>query len=114
MEEFFNILFHPFAFLIYGLASHFGRKVLASVTHDTGNLPRVSDYWKDWQNRIKSIMSLTGALVGYGLYAYFPDYDQMAPDIQRIVCSTAFGIGYLADNIADALGEKVMNRVKET
>ena len=109
----FDALFHPFAFLIYGLMTHFGRKIVAALTHDAKNLPKLSDYWKSWHNRIKTMMSLIGGLVGYGLYAHFPDYAQMAPDIQKIVCSTAFGIGYLSDNIADAIGDKAMNRIKE-
>ena len=109
----FDALFHPFAFLLYGLMTHFGRKIVAALTHDAKNLPKLSDYWKSWHNRIKTMMSLIGGLVGYGLYAHFPDYAQMAPDIQKIVCSTAFGIGYLSDNIADAIGDKAINRIRE-
>ena len=93
--------------------THFGRKIVAALTHDAKNLPRLKDYWKSWHNRIKTMMSLIGGLVGYGLYAHFPDYAQMAPDIQKIVCSTAFGIGYLSDNIADAIGDKAINRIRE-
>ena len=112
IDEIFDALFHPFAFLIYGLLTHFGRKIIASITHDTENRPHVKDYWKSWHNRIKTGVSTVGALAGYGLYAHFPDYASMAPDIQKVVCGTAFGIGYMADNIADAIGDKAINKIK--
>lgn len=112
IDQIFQAIFHPFAFMIYGLLTHFGRKILAAATHDTANKPKIKDYWKNWHNRIKTGLSATGALVGYGLYAHFPDYVNMAPEIQRVVCGTAFGLGYMADNIADALGDKAINRIK--
>ena len=112
IDQIFDALFHPFAFMVYGLMTHYGRKVLAAYTHDAKNLPKLKDYWKSWHNRIKTGLSAMGALVGYGLYAHFPEYGDMNPEIQRVVCGTAFGIGYMADNIADAIGDKTMSKIK--
>lgn len=105
-----DCLFHPFAMLGYGLITHFGRKVLAASTHGTDNLPSITDYWK--KNPLNSLLSLIGAIVGYALFAHFPDFDKMAPDIQSVVRSTAFGIGFMADNIADAVGQKALRKVQ--
>jgi len=106
----FMVLFHPFAFLLYGLMTHFGRKIMAAHTHDTDNLPELTDYWK--KNRINSLLTMIGAVVGYGLMAHFPDFDQMAPEIQNVVRGTAFGIGYMADNIADSIGQKALRKIQ--
>ncbi len=106
---FLDILFHPFAMLFFGLVTHFGRRVLAAATHGTGNLPSVTDYWK--KNPLNSLLSVIGAIVGYALFAHFPDFDKMAPDIQSVVRSTAFGIGFMADNIADAIGQRALKKV---
>ena len=110
MDAIFNILFHPFAMLLFGLMTHFGRKLLAATTHGTDTTPCITDYWKKYP--INSALSLLGAIVGYALFAHFPDFDNLAPDIQGVVRSTAFGIGFMADNIADALGEKALGKVK--
>lgn len=110
MDQIFNILFHPFAMLLFGLMTHFGRKVLAASTHGTENLPSVTDYWK--KNPLNSLLSIIGAIVGYALFAHFPDFEKMAPDIQGVVRSTAFGIGFMADNIADAIGQKALRKVQ--
>lgn len=109
-DQIFNILFHPFAMLLFGLMTHFGRKVLAASTHGTDNLPSITDYWK--KNCLTSFLTLIGAMVGYGLMAHFPDFDKMAPEIQNVVRGTAFGIGFMADNIADAIGQKAMRKVQ--
>ena len=114
IDTIFNAMFHPFAFLLYGLMTHFGRKIVAALTHDAKNMPKLKDYWKSWHNRIKTVLSMVGGLVGYGLYAHFPDYYSMAPEIQRVVCGTAFGIGFMADNIADAIGDKTVNKIRST
>lgn len=101
---------HPFIMLLMGLLTHFGRKMLAAAAHGTATPPCFSDYWR--KQPIQSALAVIGALVGYSLFAYFPDFDKMAPDIQGIVRSTAFGVGYMADNIADAVGEKAFNKIK--
>lgn len=106
----FGVLFHPLAFLLYGLITHFGRKVMAAATYGTENLPVISDYWR--KNRINSILSIIGSIVGYGVFAHFPDFDKMAPDIQTVVRSLAFTIGFMADNMADAVGRKGMNKIE--
>ncbi|MCR4319751.1 MAG: hypothetical protein NUV74_05370 [Candidatus Brocadiaceae bacterium] len=109
-NDFFYILFHPFAMLGFGLITHFGRRVLAASTHGTENLPSITDYWK--KNPLNSLLSIVGAIVGYALFVHFPDFDKMAPDIQNVVRSTAFGVGFLADNIADAVGQRVTDKIK--
>jgi hypothetical protein len=110
VDTVFTVLFHPFTFLLYGLITHFGRKILAAKTHDTDNLPSLTDYWK--KNRLNSLLTLIGAMVGYGLMAHFPDFDQMGQEIQNVVRGTAFGIGYMADSMADAVGQKALRKVQ--
>lgn len=104
------LITHPFALVIMGLLAHFLRKVLASISHGTDNRPCLTDYWK--KNPIQSSISVLGALAGYAMFAHFPDFSLMAPDVQNVVRVTAFGIGYMADSVVDAVGEKAVNRVK--
>jgi len=50
---------------------------------------------------MQTIVSLTGALAGFGaLYG--------SPELTKL---TAFGIGYMADNLADAVGEQTLKKV---
>ena len=110
IDQFLNVISHPFVLLFFGLFTHFGRKILAAASHGSGNYPSFTDYWK--KNPIQSILSMMGAMVGYVLFAHFPDFDKMAPDIQNVVRTTAFSMGYMADNIADAVGDKAINKIK--
>lgn len=83
-----------------GMATHFGRKVLASMAHGAKKRPCVTDYWKS--HRIQSALALVGAYTGF-LVLYG------TPEMTRVV---AFGLGYMADNIADAIGERAVNKLR--
>lgn len=110
IDAFTQIIAHPFVLMLLGLLSHFGRKVLAAATHGTENRPCFTDYWK--KNPIQTALSLSGAIAGYAMFAHFPDFDKMGPEIQNVVRVTAFGIGFMADNVADAVGTKTKNRIE--
>lgn len=110
IDAFTQVLAHPFVLMLLGLLSHFGRKMLAATTHATENKPCFTDYWK--KNPIQTVLSLTGAIAGYAMFAHFPDFDKMGPEIQNVVRVTAFGIGFMADNVADAVGTKTRNRIE--
>lgn len=101
---------HPFVLMLLGLLAHFGRRVLAAVTHDTANKPCLTDYWR--KNPIQALISVTGALAGYAMFAHFPDFEKMSPEIQNVVRVTAFGIGFMADSVVDAVGTKTKNRIE--
>lgn len=110
IDAFTQIIAHPFVLMLLGLLSHFGRKMLAAATHGVENKPCFTDYWK--KNPIQTVLSLTGAIAGYAMFAHFPDFDKMGPEVQSAVRVTAFGIGFMADNVADAVGTKTRNRIE--
>lgn len=110
LNEFIELITHPFVLMLMGLLSHFGRKILAAATHGTESRPCFTDYWK--KQPIQTALSFTGALAGYAMFAHFPDFSGMAPDVQNVVRVTAFGVGYMADNVVDAVGGNVMNKIR--
>lgn len=110
IDMFVSIIAHPFVLMLMGLASHFGRKMLAAATHSTGNMPCITDLWK--KQPIQTFLSLVGATAGYVLFAHFPDFNDMAPQIQNVVRGTAFGIGFMADSVADAIAIKTKKRIE--
>jgi hypothetical protein len=110
IDHFVTIISHPFVLMLMGLASHFGRKMLAAATHGTGNTPCITDLWK--KQPIQTLLSLTGAVAGYILFAHFPDFDDMAYQIQNVVRATAFGIGFMADSVADAIAVKTKRQIE--
>lgn len=105
-----QVISHPFILMLLGLMAHFGRKVLAATTHGADNKPCFTDYWK--KNPIQTVISVTGALAGYAMFAHFPDFERMTPEIQNVVRVTAFGIGYMADSVVDAVGTKTKKRIE--
>lgn len=110
LNEFIYVLCHPFTLTLMGLLAYFGRKVLAAATHATENKPCFTDYWR--KHPIQTVLSVTGALAGYAMFAHFPDFQNMAPEVQNVVRTTAFGIGYMADSVIDAVGDKAMSKIK--
>jgi len=46
IDQFTQVISHPFVLMLLGLMAHFGRKMLAAVTHGTDNKPCFTDYWK--------------------------------------------------------------------
>lgn len=110
LNNFISLITHPFILMLMGLLAHFGRRILAAVTHGTESRPCFTDYWK--KQPIQTALSLTGALAGYAMFAHFPDFDKMAPDVQNVVRVTAFGIGFMADNVIDAVGDKAIAKIK--
>lgn len=103
------LMFHPFTFLLAGIMVHFGRKVVASRMHESDKIPCITDYWK--KNPVQSTLALIGAYIGYGLFVAGPDFAKAEAQLLNMAQMTAFGIGYMADNIADAIGAKVANRI---
>jgi hypothetical protein len=101
---------HPFALMLMGLLAHFLRKIMAAVSHGTETRPCVTDYWK--KHPIQSGISMIGAVAGYAMFAHFPDFNSMATEVQNVVRVTAFGIGFMADNVVDAVGDKAINRIR--
>lgn len=83
-----------------GMATHFGRRVLASMTHGAKKRPCITDYWKQYP--IQSVLALVGAYTGF-LVLYG------TPEMTRVV---AFGLGYMADNIADAIGDRAIAKMR--
>lgn len=83
-----------------GMVTHFGRKIIASVSHGTERRPCITDYWKQYP--IQSALALVGAYTGF-LVLYG------TPELTRVV---AFGLGYMADNIADAIGDRAIAKVR--
>lgn len=110
INDFTQVIAHPFVLMLLGLLSHFGRKILAATMHGTESKPCFTDYWK--KNPIQTALSLTGAIAGYAMFAHFPDFDKMATDIQNVVRVTAFGVGFMADNVADAVSIKVKTKIE--
>lgn len=110
LNGFADIIAHPMVLMLMGLAAHFGRKVLAAVTHGAQRRPCLTDYWK--KNPIQSGISLIGAFAGYAMFAHFPDFDSMNSEVQNVIRVTAFGIGYMADSVVDSIGTKTKNRLE--
>lgn len=110
LDVFTQAISHPFVLMLLGLLAHFCRKVLAAATHDTNNKPCFTDYWR--KNPIQTVISMTGAFAGYAMFAHFPDFAKMTPEIQNVVRVTAFGIGFMADSVVDAVGTKTRNRIE--
>lgn len=106
-ETMIALILHPFAMLLYGLLTHFIRKRLANVTHETEERACITDYWK--AHPLQSMISVVGALVGYALLvgATIPADEQ----VLQLMRMTAFGVGYMADNMADAIGEQTIRKV---
>ena len=104
------VALHPFLLFFYGMFTHFGKKLLSSVTYETNSEPCIKDYI--FKHPLRTTMTVMGGLVGYSQVAHYPDFANMAPDIQISIRFLAFGIGYTADSIADAAGEKALERIK--
>jgi hypothetical protein len=112
LNEIVGILTDPFVLTILGLLAHFLRKLIAGATHENAKVPSIVEYW--FKNPAQSAIALIGAIAGYAMFAHFPDFNSMAPDIKNVVRTTAFGVGYMADNMVDAIGGKTMDRIRGT
>lgn len=106
LESIYMLMFHPMTFLIAGVITHFGRKVIASRMHESDKTPCITDYWK--KNPTQSALALIGAYIGYGLFVDGPDFSKVDQQLLNMARMTAFGVGFMADNIADAIAS---NRV---
>lgn len=111
LEEGLRLAMHPFAFMLYGLLFHFATKVAGAKTHETDSDPCLTDYWR--KHPLLSLLSLLGALIGYGLFAHYPEFDSMSPDVQNTARATAVGMGFMADRVVDALGGRARRKVEE-
>ncbi len=99
-----QILAHPLIMLFYGLLIHFARKRIASASHETDSTVCLADYWR--KSPLQSLVSIIGAFVGFVVFIGIDlPTDGKSLDLARM---SAFGIGYMADNIADGIGERTM------
>lgn len=79
--------------LLMGLAAHF-IKDMARIRKETGRLITPRDYWLMYP--YQSLLCIIGAVAGY-LIMY---------ETGQLSGVNAFGIGYLANSIADIIGKR--------
>lgn len=101
-----GVIFHPVMMLIYGIGIHFLRKMAAAKMHSTGSTPCITDLWK--QQPFQTAISLMSAGIGYVVLVHAPDFSDLSPQVQNMVRINAFGIGFMCDSVADAIGEKAI------
>lgn len=85
--------------LILGLLSHF-LKDFIKIKKDTGKMVNPLTYWKE--NPYQTLLSTIGAVSGY--FALM--------ETAQLTALTAFGIGYMANSVADMLGQRSLNKIK--
>lgn len=88
---------HPLAMLVYGLASHF-LKDMARLAKE-GQPLGLLDYWGRFP--YQSGISLVGAVAGFAALA----------EAGQLTGITAFGIGYMANSVADIIGKRAGERL---
>lgn len=110
LNEFVEVITHPFVLMLMGLFSHFGKKTLAAMANEAEVRPCITDYWK--KQPIQTSLAFIGALAGYAMFAHFPDFPDMSPDMQGVVRVTAFGVGYMADSVVDVVSDKVVTKIR--
>lgn len=94
-----SLLVHPFAMLLYGLSTHFLKKMI-QFRSDHGNLPACpSAYFREYPYRAS--LSVIGAVAGYAA----------VHGTAQMTLMTAFGIGYMADSVADVIGSRSIEKV---
>lgn len=84
--------------LILGLATHFLKEMLR-IKKETGKVPNILQYWKD--NPYQTLLCLIGAAAGY--FALL--------ETAQLTALTAFGIGYMANSVADVLGKRSLDKL---
>ena len=87
-----DLLIHPLAMLLYGLATHF-LKDMARLAQE-GTRLTLSAYWM--RHPYQSGICLIGALAGYAALA----------EAGHLTAITAFGAGYMANSVADIIGKR--------
>lgn len=85
--------------VILGLLTHF-LKDLIRIKQEEGAPPNIIKYWKD--NPYQTLLSIVGALSGY--FALL--------ETGQLTALTAFGIGYMANSVADVLGKRALNKIE--
>lgn len=92
-----EIITHPIAMLFYGLAAHF-LKDMARLAKE-GQRMGLADYWLAFP--YQSGISMIGAVAGFAAL-------QEAGHLSGI---TAFGVGYMANSVADVIGKRAGERL---
>lgn len=92
-----ELLVHPFAMLCYGLAAHFLKHMSQQRVSGKPITPRA--YWL--AHPYHSALSVVGALAGYAALI----------EAGQLTGLTAFGVGYMANSMADVLGQRAAGRM---
>lgn len=104
------IALHPFLLFFYGILTHFAVKMFAAFSHDTTSEPCLKDYIM--KRPLRTTITILGGLLGYSQVAHYPDFANMAAEIQTSIRFLAFGIGFTADRVADSAGEAALTKIK--
>jgi len=86
--------------LIYGMSSHFLKKLMQfRIEQGNGSTNCPSQYFRHYP--YQSALSVIGALAGYATLSSTGELSLL----------TAFGVGYMADSAADAIGGRSMRKI---
>ena len=103
MNEAGVILSHTFMMMIYGLLTHFLLKMkhYRTAFPDTRFWCLVASYYRD--NPFATILAIIGAVAGYS----------MLYGSAELTRATAYGLGYMADGVADTIGNRSIKNLKD-
>lgn len=85
--------------IVLGLMTHF-LKDLIRIKNETGSPPNLIKYWKD--NPYQTLLSIVSGAAGY--FALM--------ETGQLTALTAFGIGYMANSVADVLGKRAISGIE--
>ena len=88
------------AMLIYGLLSHYLKKMSEAVISDEKVTP--VKYWS--RNPYQTLLCAIGAVVGYAALI----------ETHQLTGLTAFGVGYMSNSIADIIGARTARKLEDT
>lgn len=86
--------------VVLGLLTHF-LKDLIRIKQENGVPPNIIEYWK--ANPYQTLLCVVGACAGY--FALL--------ETGQLTALTAFGIGYMANSVADVIGKRALNKIGE-
>lgn len=100
MDAVTSIVAHPFAMLMYGVATHFLKKLMQHRMETGGDgMAHPIHYFKG--HPYQSLLSIVGALAGYAALS----------GSGELTLLTAYGMGYMADSAADTIGGRTMKKI---
>jgi len=101
METFIGTITSPFFMLIYGLLTHFLKDLVRLQSEGQKKLYLIP-YWIKFPHQ--SLIALVGAVAGYSALI----------ETNQLSGLTAFGVGYMANSIADTLGKRTVDRFNDS